>query len=345
MAALPILLAGYSIFCAAAIALTHVLPRPSDRSRVTSKLMGLALLAALAVLQIAHVAWLYADLPWPSSLAYRMALFAVAPSFYLYSRALLQPGQDAPLGAKALLHLAPVLVAPLLPAALAQPLAFVVGAGYLLWLGRRLLALRAERARFRIEAVLLGVTFLVAVAVAILALLPALLPGKLFTALYACAIGLAFLLVQATLHLRPQLEVEVAEVAEAAQSAYVQTTLAKVDCDAALARLAALMQSERLYEDPALSLPALAARMGLSTHQVSELLNTRLGKRFARYVREQRIEAAKAMLCSEPSASVLSVGLSVGFSAQSNFYDAFREIEGSTPGQYRKLHLRPAGRA
>ena len=38
------------------------------------------------------------------------------------------------------------------------------------------------------------------------------------------------------------------------------------------------------------------------------------------------------MLLAEPSASVLSVGLNVGFSAQSNFYEAFREIEGMTPG-------------
>jgi len=341
VAALPILLAGYSIFCAAAIALTHFRPRPSDRSRVAGRFMGLVLLAALTALQLAHVAWLFADQPWPSSLAYRMALFAVAPSFYLYSRTLLQPGQNEPFSARDLVHVAPVLLAPLLPASLAQPLAFMVGAGYLLWLGRRLAALRAERARFHIELLLLGLTFLVAVAVAILALAPAVLPGKLFTAWYASAIGLAFLLVQVTLHLRPQLEVE---VSEAVQSAYAQTTLARVDCDAALARLKVLMLDERLYVDPALSLPSLATRMDLSAHQVSELLNTRLGKSFARYVREQRVEAAKAMLCNEPSASVLSVGLSVGFSAQSNFYEAFREIEGSTPGQYRKLHLKAAGR-
>ena len=64
-----------------------------------------------------------------------------------------------------------------------------------------------------------------------------------------------------------------------------------------------------------------------------------MGKGFSRYLREQRSAAARHMLCAEPSASVLSVGLSVGFSSQSNFYEAFREIEGMTPGQYRKLHL------
>ena len=68
-------------------------------------------------------------------------------------------------------------------------------------------------------------------------------------------------------------------------------------------------------------------------------MNVHLGKSFARFLREQRVAAARRMLVAEPSASVLSVGLSVGFSAQSNFYEAFREIEGMTPGQFRKLTL------
>ncbi|MDQ5945645.1 MAG: hypothetical protein QG619_1067, partial [Pseudomonadota bacterium] len=34
------------------------------------------------------------------------------------------------------------------------------------------------------------------------------------------------------------------------------------------------------------------------------------------------------------------IGLCVGFTSQSNFYEAFREIEGMTPGQYRKLHVK-----
>jgi len=340
MDALPVLLAGYSIFCAVAISLTHF-SAEFYRSHAAGRTMGLILLAALAGLQLAHVAWLFADQPWIASLMYRMDLFAVAPSFYLYSRTLLQPGQDDRFHWRDLLHAVPILLVPVMPASVAQPLAFMVGAAYLLWLGRRLVALRAERARFHIEAILLGLTFLVAVVVAALGLVPGLLPGKLFTSLYACAIGLAFLLVQSTLHLRPQLEVE---VREAIQSAYVQTTLSKIDCDATLTRLTMLMREERLYMDPELSLSSLGARMDLSAHQLSELLNSRLGKSFARYVREQRIEAAKAMLRDEPSASVLSVGLSVGFATQSNFYDAFREIEGTTPGQYRKLHLAHAGR-
>jgi transcriptional regulator GlxA family with amidase domain len=136
------------------------------------------------------------------------------------------------------------------------------------------------------------------------------------------------------------LPTEVIETAQNTRASYTHSTLTQVDCDTALLRLQTLMGEERLYTDTELSLPRLAERMDLSTHQLSELLNTRLGKSFSRYLREQRVTAAKAMLVAESSASVLSVGLNVGFSTQSNFYEAFRELEGMTPGQYRKLSLR-----
>lgn len=333
LTALALVLAGYSICCALAIALAHF-GGPQYREQPQSRAMGLLLLLALAGLQAAHFAALYAGTGVVDRLPYRMALFAVAPSFHLFSRPLLKPAVQGRARVPAWLHFVPMLVVPLAAPALAQPLAFVAGAGYLLWLGRSLLPLRQERARFRAEVALLGLTFVLAAGVAVLGFVPAGLPEQRFVALYAIAIGLAFGLVQATLMLRPQLSVE---VTEAVQTAYAHTTLARVDCEAALARLQSLMAVDRLYTEAELSLPALAARLELSAHQLSELLNTRLGKSFARYLREQRVGAAKAMLLAEPAASVLSVGLSVGFTSQSNFYEAFREIEGTTPGQYRKL--------
>jgi transcriptional regulator GlxA family with amidase domain len=123
------------------------------------------------------------------------------------------------------------------------------------------------------------------------------------------------MLVQMTLGLRPSLSADVSEAVQA--TAYANSTLSHVDCAAALTRLTELVERERIYVDAGLSLPALAERMGLSTHQLSELMNTRLGKGFSRYLREARVVAAKAMLCDESSASVLSVGLSVGFTSKS----------------------------
>ncbi|MBK8676175.1 MAG: AraC family transcriptional regulator [Cellvibrionales bacterium] len=70
-----------------------------------------------------------------------------------------------------------------------------------------------------------------------------------------------------------------------------------------------------MLQDPELDLPGLSMRLNASPHQVSELMNSRLGKGILRYLREHRVAAAKVMLCAEPKASVLSVGLSVGFTS------------------------------
>lgn len=337
MTSLALLLSGFSIFCAASLALTHVCGASYQRQAM-SRAMGLGLLIALSGLQIAHFAWLYHDQAWIATVPYRMAQFAVAPAFFLFSQPLLRPQNQSGFRPTLLLHALPVLLFPLLPERISLPLVFIMGAGYLLWLARSLYALRHERANFRLEMLLLGGVFAIAIGVSVLGLVQVTLPGKLFYSLYATAIGAAFLLVQIALGLRPQLSTEVSDAVQTACATYTNSTLGNVDCSAMLASLESLMQTDRIYVDPQLSLAGLASRLGLTAHQLSELMNGRLGKGFSRYLREQRIGAARAMLLDEPSASVLAVGLSVGFTSQSNFYEAFREIEGTTPGQYRKLN-------
>lgn len=326
---LALLLIGYSLFSALTLALTRF-RREDYPGQPLSRLAGLSLLLALGALQLAHLAWLRFDLPWVDTAAYRLTLYLVAPAFFLFGRPILDPQLPAGLRPGLLWHALPLA---LLPATPSRSLAFLIGAGYLAWLARTLYRLRHARSGYRREILLLGGVFVIALAASLFGLIQPALPDKLYFSLYAAAIGLAFVLVQLTLDLRPQLP---AEVRETAQSAYATSTLGNVDCEHALAALAQSMGRDRLYADPGLSLPTLAERLGLSPHQLSELINTRLGKGFSRYLWEQRVDAAKAMLLAEPSASVLSVGLSVGFGTQSNFYAAFREIEGMTPGQYRK---------
>ncbi len=331
---LALLLIGFSIFSSIVLALSHFRGE-HYQGQWMSRIMGLVLLLALSGLQVSHFSWLYLDHAWVTTWPYRMMLFAVAPAFFLFSQPLLRPQPISLAGYPILLHAVPSLISPLFPEGVVLPLAFILGASYLLWLGRTLFQLRQERANFHREILLLGGVFAIAVGVSLLGLFEAALPEKLFYSLYAISIGIAFLLVQVTLGLRPKLSIEVSEVV---RSAYASSTLGNVDCDSILTRLDTMMKGERIYEDALLNLSVLADRLGLSTHQLSELINTRLGKGFSRYLREQRTEAAKTMLLAEPSASVLSVGLSVGFTSQSNFYEAFREIEGMTPGQYRKLN-------
>lgn len=296
-------------------------------------LWGGLFLASLAVLQILNYGMTQNRLGNGFDYLYKVALFLVAPAFYLYVKPLLVPEKLS--DKQQYLHFLPILLG-VLPTSWAVPMAFLVGAGYVIAIARLVYLLRSERAYFGSELVGLAFLFVLAIAVTLYALNLSGVTNEEFYVLYAIAIGSAMFVFCMAIVMRPSLA---NDVAERAQVAYAVSTLSNVDVKALHGRLNALVVEEQIHLDPRFNLKSLAEELGITSHQASELLNTQVGKGFSRWVRELRIEAARTMLVDEPSASVLSVALSVGFSTQSNFYTAFKEIAGTTPAQYRSQHL------
>lgn len=324
---LALLLCGFTIFSGMLLALTQI-------SQRESRLYAWVLIGSIIVLQLSH-AWLFTQANLAYETAYVAALFFIAPSFYLFMKAQLQikPSPNSLLSAA---HFIPVLLAWVLPHNVSMPLAFLVGGVYLLWLFRLIRKMRDQSEPWQSEIALLLLALLLGLAVFVLGLSRPLLDQMLFHIFYAIGIGNVFLLVHAALLWNPNLPEEVSEVA---QKAYTTSTLTQVDCDTALSALQQLMETEKVYQKPDLKLVNLADRLGLSTHQLSELINTQRGMHFSRYIRQHRVEAAQKLLLSKPSLSVLDVGMHVGFSSQSTFYDAFRDITGTTPAKFRKINL------
>ncbi len=331
MHALAILFSAYSLFGALVVAMA-LFADEDLRETPRARGAGLVLLLVLAALQFMHFLYLQYHADWLHAPAYRMALFTAAPAFYLLVRPVLLGSPDA--GRRDLLHFLPALAAGFLPMETALPLSFLLGAAYMIWLGHGLWSLRRQRHRFRLEMILLGIIFFVALGTTLLGFYLPARNAPLFFSLYTIAIGLGFLLTSMLLVLRPGLSGNIAEAAREART----STLGRVDCPAALKELQRLMEEEKLFLDPELSLGKLAARLSLGPHQLSELVNSHLGKSLSRYLREYRVKEATRLLVEKPSRAVLSVGMDSGFSSQSNFYEAFREITGMTPGNYRKLH-------
>lgn len=131
--------------------------------------------------------------------------------------------------------------------------------------------------------------------------------------------------------------------AEAARLRSDRTRLSGVSVDQTLGTLTALMEGQGLYTDPHLSLESLAVAIGVTPPQLSELLNQRLGRNFASYVNEFRVEAAKKLLASSEGAGVLEVAFNCGFNSKSNFNAVFRRVTGMSPRRYRELALPSAG--
>ncbi len=328
---LALLLCGFSIISALVLALSHF-HKSNYPDQPSCQWFGIVLVVSLAAIQLIQFLYLQSGIILIESDYYHALLFMVAPSFYLFSRPLLT-GVDT-FSPAHLIHFAPVLLAFLLPSSLSLTLAFAIGSVYLIWLIHHLYRLRFQRSRFKLEVSVLVIALLLGIAVLVMGFSLPLIDGLTFYSLYSIAIGLAFILVNLAINLTPKLP---SKITQAAVDTYASSTLNNIDCDAQLQRLEQLMTQDKAYEDPKLDLATLADRLGLSSHQCSELINSRLGKGFSRYIREQRVQAAQVMLLDEPSASVLSVGLHVGFTSQSNFYEAFREITDMTPGKYRKI--------
>lgn len=120
------------------------------------------------------------------------------------------------------------------------------------------------------------------------------------------------------------------------RESYNHTQLRGVRVDKVLENLKQLMEYDELYREDDLSLTALAGRLQLTGHQLSELFNVHLQQNFASFVNSYRITEACRLLKEEPDRTILSVAYESGFSSRSAFQNAFIKQVGMNPSRYKK---------
>jgi AraC-like DNA-binding protein len=302
---------------------------------VLSVLSCAALVGALFLLQLGHFHYFLGGVEPLTLLYYRLGLFIAPSAFYFFGRWAILPTET--FRPRMLVNLAPMLLLFIPNLAISLPLLFAFGLGYSLWLGWVVYGLRDRRKQFRFEFLYFTVMAVLALIVLALGFAMPHIDDAWFYHLYCHAIGLGIAIMLVALVANPTL---IGDLSEAARAKYGASTLGGVDVDGMLRKLNELMTTRKLYASEDLSLSSLAAELGISGHQLSELVNSRLNMGFSRYVRERRVDAAKGLLVSAPSQSILSVSLDTGFRSQSAFYAAFKEITGQSPGDFREAALR-----
>ncbi len=100
-----------------------------------------------------------------------------------------------------------------------------------------------------------------------------------------------------------------------------------------------LMIEKELFMDDDLSLNTLARMLGISVHQLSEILNKDIKKSFSTYVNDFKINEARRLLLSEPDMPVIRIALMVGFNSIRTFNRVFAKSTGCTPQKFRKMNL------
>ena len=101
------------------------------------------------------------------------------------------------------------------------------------------------------------------------------------------------------------------------------------------ARLRRIKELVHAKMEDDLSLDEMAQAVGLSTAHFARMFRKSTGETPHQFVLRKRLERAKAMLRT-PDARVLDVAVACGFKTQQHFAQAFRDVWGVSPTEYRQ---------
>ncbi len=116
---------------------------------------------------------------------------------------------------------------------------------------------------------------------------------------------------------------------------YEHSKISGLDVDSVSERLADIMEVEKAYKNEELSLSLLSESLNITTHQLSQILNDKLGCTFPQYITLYRLEAAKEILHTDKDQSILSIAFQVGFKSKSSFNASFKKEFNMTPTEFR----------
>jgi AraC-like DNA-binding protein len=107
---------------------------------------------------------------------------------------------------------------------------------------------------------------------------------------------------------------------------------------AILTRLTSLMQNDRLYREPNLSLKQLADRVMVPEYRLRKIIHEQLGhSNYNAFLHRYRVRDACEQLRNPTMRRIpiLTIALSVGYQSVNTFNRGFRDLMGMTPSAYR----------
>jgi AraC-like DNA-binding protein len=101
-------------------------------------------------------------------------------------------------------------------------------------------------------------------------------------------------------------------------------------------RLTQLMEIEKLFTEPELSLSMLAGKIKVHPNYLSQVINEKEGKTFFEYINMLRVEEFKRLMALPESKqfTIMSLAYDCGFNAKSSFNKNFKKVTGQSPSEY-----------
>jgi AraC-like DNA-binding protein len=129
----------------------------------------------------------------------------------------------------------------------------------------------------------------------------------------------------------------VEEENEDERKTYKKSGLTNSEAEEYLENLLNVFEVEKPYLNNDLNLQDLAAMASLSTHNLSEIINTKLNRNFYDFINSYRVKEVQRRLKSKDAEiySILAIALESGFNSKSSFNTTFKKHAGITPSQFR----------
>ena len=98
------------------------------------------------------------------------------------------------------------------------------------------------------------------------------------------------------------------------------------------------MEEQKPFVRSTLTLQELSEELQISAHNLSEVINTRLGKNFFDFVNGFRVKEVQALLADPAyrNITILAIAQDAGFNSKSTFNTIFKKVTNKTPSEYRR---------
>jgi len=115
---------------------------------------------------------------------------------------------------------------------------------------------------------------------------------------------------------------------------YTNSTLSKELSKTYFAQLEILMNGEKPYRQPDLSLARLSGIAGIPPPILSQVINENANKNFNDFVNYYRVEEAKKLLSQEKGTLIKNIMYECGFQSTSTFNSSFKKYTGKSPSAF-----------
>lgn len=124
---------------------------------------------------------------------------------------------------------------------------------------------------------------------------------------------------------------------------YEKSGLSKEKADEYYQKLILLMEEEKTFKQNKLTLGELAEMISISSHNLSEVINTKTKMNFFDFINQYRIEEVKKEIIKPENynLTLLAIAMDVGSNSKSSFNTLFKKYERITPTEYRREYQNP----